>query len=80
MKTYYYYLMACCCAATLLACAKNEPATPIPEMTVTPMELVFAASDNQPQIVQVDTNVEWTYRTEDTASQWLTVEEVAEGL
>lgn len=80
MKTYYYYLMACCCAATLLACAKNEPATPTPEMTVTPMELVFAASDNQPQIVQVDTNVEWTYRTEDTASQWLTVEEVAEGL
>lgn len=80
MKTYYYYLMACCCAATLLACNKNEPADPDPEMTVSPLELTFAASDNQPQIVQVEANVAWEYRTEEAAADWLTVEEVAEGL
>lgn len=78
MKTYYYYLMACCCAATLLACEKKEP-TEEPKMTVTPMELTFAASENEPQIIQVETNVEWQYQTTESAT-WMTVTEVGEGL
>lgn len=78
MKTYYYYLMACCCAATLLACEKNEP-TEEPKMTVDPTELTFAASENEPQVVQVETNVEWKYQTTESAT-WMTVTQVDEGL
>ena len=80
MKTYYYCLIACFFAVLLSGCKKEPKTTAAPELTVTPGELVFAASENEPKIIQVTGNVEWEYRPEEAASSWMTIEEVEEGL